>query len=148
MKKDIDLEKVESDITAALLEAASYRMNQKTATVRIKDPSGEKLLFTFQVRGLDEDEWAKCRRQNLSNRGLRTEELNNARFLSQVIYEATIDEDKERVWKNKAVWQKLNVVSGVDLVNMLIPPGKKNSIVEAITKLSGYEDDVEDLVGK
>lgn len=148
MKKDIDLEKVELDITAALLEAASYRMNQETATVRIKDPSGEKLLFTFQVRGLDEDEWAKCRRQNLSNRGLRTEELNNARFLSQVIYEATIDEDKERVWKNKAVWQKLNVVSGVDLVNMLIPPGKKNSIVEAITKLSGYEDDVEDLVGK
>lgn len=148
MKKDIDLEKVESDITAALLEAASYRMNQKTVPIRIKDPSGEKLLFTFQVRGLDEDEWAKCRRQNLSNRGLRTEELNNARFLSQVIYEATIDEDKERVWKNKAVWQKLNVASGVDLVNMLIPPGKKNSIVEAITKLSGYEDDVEDLVGK
>ena len=142
-----DLEKVEQDITAALLEAASYRMNQETATINIKDPSGEKIIFTFQVSGLNEDEWAKCRRQNLSNRGFRTEELNNARFLSQVIYEATIAEDKERLWKNKTVWKKLNVSSGVDLVNFLIPPGKKNSIVDVIAKLSGYEDDVEDLVG-
>ena len=146
MKKELDLEKVESDITTALLEAASYRMNDETATVRIK--RNEKLLFTFQVRGLDEDEWAKCRRQNLSNRGLRTEELNNSRFLSQLIYEATTDEDKERVWKNKAVWQKLNVVSGVDLINKLLLPGEKSSIVEAIAKLSGYDEDTEDLIGK
>ena len=146
MKKELDLEKVESDITTALLEAASYRMNDETATVRIK--RNEKLLFTFQVRGLDEDEWAKCRRQNLSNRGLRTEELNNSRFLSQLIYEATTDEDKERVWKNKAVWQKLNVVSGVDLINKLLLPGAKSSIVEAIAKLSGYDEDTEDLIGK
>ena len=146
MKKEVDLEKVESDITTALLEAASYRMNDETATVRIK--RNEKLLFTFQVRGLDEDEWAKCRRQNLSNRGLRTEELNNSRFLSQLIYEATTDEDKERVWKNKAVWQKLNVVSGVDLINKLLLPGEKSSIVEAIAKLSGYDEDTEDLIGK
>lgn len=146
MKKEVDLEKVESDITTALLEAASYRMNDETATVRIK--RNEKLLFTFQVRGLDEDEWAKCRRQNLSNRGLRTEELNNSRFLSQLIYEATTDEDKERVWKNKAVWQKLNVVSGVDLINKLLLPGEKSPIVEAIAKLSGYDEDTEDLIGK
>lgn len=145
-KNEIDLEKMEQDITAALLEAASYRANQETATVRIK--RNDKLLFTFEVRGLDEDEWAKCRRQNLSNRGLRTEELNNARFLSQVIYEATADADKERVWKNKAVWQKLNVASGVDLINAILLPGEKNSIVDAVIKLSGYEDDTEDLIKK
>lgn len=146
MKKELDLEKVESDITAALLEMASYRLIDETQPIVIKRQG--KPVLEFTVRGLDEDEWAKCRRQNLVNRGLRTEEIKQARFNSQVIYEATINEDKERIWKNKEVWAKLNVASGIDLINQLLLPGEKNALVEIIGKLSKYEMDTEDLIRK
>lgn len=146
MKKELDLEKVESDITAALLEMASYRLIDETQPIVIKRQG--KPVLEFTVRGLDEDEWAKCRRQNLINRGLRTEEIKQARFNSQVIYEATINEDKERIWKNKDVWAKLNVASGIDLINQLLLPGEKNALVEIIGKLSKYEMDAEDLIRK
>lgn len=146
MKKEVDLEKVESDITAALLEMASYRLIDETQPIVIKRQG--KPVLEFTVRGLDEDEWAKCRRQNLVNRGLRTEEIKQARFNSQVIYEATINEDKERIWKNKDVWAKLNVASGIDLINQLLLPGEKNALVEIIGKLSKYEMDTEDLIRK
>lgn len=146
MKKELDLEKVESDITAALLEMASYRLIDETQPIVIKRQG--KPVLEFTVRGLDEDEWAKCRRQNLINRGLRTEEIKQARFNSQVIYEATIAEDKERIWKNKDVWAKLNVASGIDLINQLLLPGEKNALVEIIGKLSKYEMDAEDLIRK
>ncbi|MBQ3337803.1 MAG: hypothetical protein IJG80_10410 [Selenomonadaceae bacterium] len=146
MKKEVDLEKVESDITAALLEMASYRLIDETQPIVIKRQG--KPVLEFTVRGLDEDEWAKCRRQNLVNRGLRTEEIKQARFNSQVIYEATINEDKERIWKNKDVWAKLNVASGIDLINQLLLPGEKNALVEIIGKLSKYEMDAEDLIRK
>ena len=146
MKKELDLEKVESDITAALLEMASYRLIDETQPIVIKRQG--KPVLEFTVRGLDEDEWAKCRRQNLVNRGLRTEEIKQARFNSQVIYEATINEDKERIWKNKDVWAKLNVASGIDLINQLLLPGEKNALVEIIGKLSKYEMDAEDLIRK
>ncbi|MBR3381685.1 MAG: hypothetical protein IKO05_02235 [Selenomonadaceae bacterium] len=146
MKKELDLEKVESDITAALLEAASYHMTDETQPVVIKRKG--KIIFEFTVRGLDEDEWAKCRRQNLVNRGLRTEEIKQSRFNSQVIYEATIDEDKERLWKNKDAWAKLNVASGIDMVNAILWPGEKNALVEIIGRLSKYEIDAEDLIRK
>ena len=146
MKKELDLEKVESDITAALLEMASYRLIDETQPIVIKRQG--KPVLEFTVRGLDEDEWAKCCRQNLINRGLRTEEIKQARFNSQVIYEATINEDKERIWKNKDVWAKLNVASGIDLINQLLLPGEKNALVEIIGKLSKYEMDAEDLIRK
>ena len=146
MKKELDLEKVESDITAALLEMASYRLIDETQPIVIKRQG--KPVLEFTVRGLDEDEWAKCRRQNLVNRGLRTEEIKQARFNSQVIYEATINEDKERIWKNKDVWAKLNVASGIDLINQLLLPGEKNALVEIIGRLSKYEIDAEDLIRK
>lgn len=146
MKKELDLEKVESDITAALLEMASYRLIDETQPIVIKRQG--KPVLEFTVRGLDEDEWAKCRRQNLVNRGLRTEEIKQARFNSQVIYEATINEDKERIWKNKDVWAKLNVASGIDLINQLLLPGEKNALVEIIGRLSKYEMDAEDLIRK
>ena len=138
-------EKIEQDIANALMEAASLRMNTECPEVRIK--RGDKLLFTFKIGALTEDEWQKCRRQNLKNRGKVTEELDNGRFLSQVIYEATVDEDKTRLWKNKAVWTKLNAVNGIDVVGAVLTAAEKTKIVEAISDLSGYSDDLEDLIG-
>ena len=136
--KDVDSEKMEQDIVSALREAGSWRKDNVQREVRIT--RGENLLFSFKIEPIDEDTWSKCRRQNTRNKGKRTEELGNSRFLSQVIYEATIDEDKARLWRNKDVWKKFNATNGADVVNIVLKPGEKTKIVETISDISGYDD--------
>lgn len=144
--KDVDNEKIEQDIVSALLEAGSWRKDNVQRVVRIA--RGENLLFSFKIEPIDEDTWNKCRRQNTRNKGKRTEELDTSRFLSQVIYEATIDEDKARLWRNKDVWKKFNAVNGVDVVNFVLKPYEKTKIVETVSEISGYDDDdqLEDII--
>lgn len=141
---EINEEQFEQDFVAGMLEAAKTRINPETPTIKIiRD---EKLLFTFRVRALDEDEWQSCRRKSLMNRGKPTEEVNNARFINQVIYEATLEEDKEKTWKVKQLWKQFGVVTGSELVGKILSVGEKNKIFEVISNLSGYYDDYEDMV--
>lgn len=137
--KDIDTEKLEQDIVSALMEAGSWRKDNIRREVRIT--RDDILLFSFNIEPIDEDTWRKCRRQNTRNKGKRTEELDDSRFLSQIIYEATTEEDKARLWKNKDVWKKFNVTNGADVVNLVLKPGEKTKIVEVISVISGYDDD-------
>ena len=141
---EINEEQFEQDFVAGMLEAAKTRINLETPTMRII--RNERVLFTFRVRALDEDEWAKCRRKSLMNRGKPTEEVNNARFINQVIYEATLEEDKEKTWKVKQLWKQFGVVTGSELVGKILSVGEKNKIFEVISNLSGYYDDYEDMV--
>lgn len=137
--KETDNEQLEQSIVNALLEAGSWRKDDVRREIIIR--RGEKNLFTFKVEPLDEDGWKKCRRQNTRNKGKRTEELDDSRFLSQVIYEATIAEDKERLWKNRDVWKDLNATNGIDVINFILKPGEKSKVVEVIAGISGYDDD-------
>lgn len=141
---EINEEQFEQDFVAGMLEAAKTRINPETPTIKII--RNEKLLFTFRVRALDEDEWQSCRRKSLINRGKPTEEVNNARFINQVIYEATLEEDKEKTWKVKQLWKQFGVVTGSELVGKILSVGEKNKIFEVISNLSGYYDDYEDMV--
>lgn len=141
---EINEEQFEQDFVAGMLEAAKTRINPETPTIKII--RNEKLLFTFRVRALDEDEWQSCRRKSLMNRGKPTEEVNNARFINQVIYEATLEEDKEKTWKVKQLWKQFGVVTGSELVGKILSVGEKNKIFEVISNLSGYYDDYEDMV--
>lgn len=142
---DEELEKVEGNIVDALLEAAAFRTgNNARRLISIKRDG--RILFKFTIEAIDEDTWRKCRRQNLINKGKRSEELNSARFLAQAIYEATIEEDKKRLWQNQAVWNKLDVASGIDVVNIILTPGEKTKIAEVLEELGGYDDDLDDIV--
>ena len=142
---ETELEDYEGDIVNALLEASSYRTDDgENKPVRIV--RNKKKLFEFTIHPLNDDEWAKCRRQNLKNRGKRNETLDNARFASQVIYTATIDEDRAKLWDNKGVWDKLNVASGVDVVNAVLKPGEKTAILEVINEICGYGDETDEFI--
>ena len=74
----------------------------------------------------------------------------NGRYHSSLIYQATVEEDRARLWDNKAFWQAVNsdptrkgkqqVVTGTDMVDLLIPyAGTKQAIIDRIEKLSGYD---------
>lgn len=139
------LDKIEGNIVDALMEAASFRTGEdKRRPINIK--RGGKTLFRFTIEPLNEDDWSKCRRQNLRNKGKRSEELDNARYLAQAIYEATIDEDKTRLWKNPEVWRKLNVASGVDVVNLVLTPGEKAAIGDILLDIGGFNDELDGII--
>ena len=137
--KDVDLEKTEQDIVNALMEAGSWRKDETRREILIR--RGDRVVFTFNIEPVDEDAFRKCRRQNTQNKGKRTEELNDARFLSQLIFTATVEEDKNRLWRNAALQKKLNVQNAIDVVNYVLKPGEKTKIAEVIADISGYEDE-------
>lgn len=135
---------LEDNIVEALLEAAEYRSSEEYPVV-IK--RGEKELFRFTIRALDEKTWRKALKENTQNRGRRSEDLDAYRYFSQLIYNATVAEDRERLWKNKTVWEKLNVASGVDAVNAILSPAEKTKLVEQLEKISGFdENNLDDLI--
>ena len=134
----------EKNIVDALLGAAAFRTEQKLCEIKIV--RDDKTLFTFKIHGLTEDEFTKCRRQNTKNRGRRDEETNWTRYAAQVIYEATVADDKQRIWQNHEVWDALNVASGVDVVNAVLTPAEKTKILEAVENISGFDDNLDGLI--
>jgi hypothetical protein len=65
-----------------------------------------------------------------------------------LIHTATVDEDKAKLWDNKKLWDRLNVLSGIDVIDKVLLPGEKDAVIEKINEISGYaedEEDVEDL---
>lgn len=110
-----------------------------------------KTRFTFRIHPLSEKEWDKCRERNTKyqkNRrlgGMRLpESTNTTGYHSDLIYTATVTEDKAKLWDNKRLWAAVNAVTGTDMVDKLIPyAGKKQAIIDRIEAISGFNDDEE-----
>ena len=140
-----EMREYEGDIISALTEAAGYK-NDVRETREIKIVRNKILMFKFRVHPLTKEDFNKARRQNLKNRGKRNEEVDYARQRSQVIYMATVEEDKKRLWNNKEVWNKLNVASGIDAVGEILKFGEKMKIGEVIEEISGYDDKLDEII--
>ena len=139
----------EKDILASLLG----KDDQPDAVrIEVRRPSDKKLLFAFRVRPLMEKEIDKCRDRHtkyVKNKrfgGIRIpERTNTVEYHSDLIYTATIPEDRAKLWDNKTFWNAVNAVTGVDMVEKLIPySGVKQRIVDKIEEISGYNDEDED----
>lgn len=110
--------------------------------------------FSFRIRPLSEKEWEHCREKNTKyqkNRKLGgmklPESTSTTGYHSFLIYTATLDEDKAKLWDNKRFWAAAGsgVLTGTDMVDKLIPlAGKKQEIVERIERLSGFDSDSEE----
>jgi hypothetical protein len=111
-----------------------------------------KKLFSFRVRGLDDEEIEKCRDQatkvvkdrRLGNLAV-PRDFNAAKFNSLMIYTATHPEDKKALWDNKTLWDRAGVLAGWQLVDKVLKRGEKDAVIELIEKLSGYGEDNENL---
>ncbi len=107
-----------------------------------------KKLFSFRVRGLDDEETEKCREQStkmVKNRRLggmmMPGEFNSTKFNSLLIYTATHPDDQKTIWDNKDLWAKADVVTGWQLVDKVLKRGEKEKCIELIEELSGYSDE-------
>ena len=145
-KKDymVQNEEVILQDVAGVLEAMETIIEYKVFEVA---RDGKK-LFSFRVRGLDDNEFERCRDQATKvakDRRLGSlavpREFNSAKFNSLVIYTATHPDDKKAIWDNKNLWAKADVVTGWQLVDKVLKRGEKEKCIELIEELSGYRDE-------
>lgn len=134
-----------------LLKALTEEQHLQT-TETIEVVYGKKTTFKFRIRPLSEKEWNECRERNTKykrNRRLGgikiVDDTDTVGYHAALIYAATVDEDKDRLWKNKRLWKAVGALTPTDMVDKLIPfAGKKQQIIERIEKLSGYDEESED----
>ena len=136
------------DMLDALLNAAEYT---KRATAEIEifrpDASGARQkILGFTIHALTEDQYDAARKNNTTYQtsrkfgGLKmAEDMDVPRYNSQLIYLATADADRTKLWDNRAGWEKTSVVNAYDFITKVLKPGEKDQIVRKIDELSGYE---------
>lgn len=143
----------EEDFIQGLIDAANFASDE---TQRIEIIREERFFFAFRIRPLNSEEYEKCRRKHtkyVRNRQLgmkMPDETNRVKYQSAIIYEATVDEDKAKLWDNRKVWDALNakkdrIMNGLDVIEYALKAGEKEKILEAIDKLSGYDDNLEEV---
>lgn len=144
-----NVKEAEYDLVAALMEAAAYREDKDLVTpVDIK--RGGKFLFTVNVRPIGDAETRAARKKatkympNPQNRKLPPieKEFNASLFNSLIIYSATTEEDKQKIWGNKAIMDKFNLVEPYESIDVLLTVGEKTALADTIVEISGM--DVED----
>jgi hypothetical protein len=134
----------EPDILKGLLEAASFKTEEDNIK-NIEVARGGKLLFSFHIHPLTEEEYDKCRESNtkyVRNKQLGIkfpENTDTVRYRSELLFMATVDEDRAKIWNNKQAWEKLNVITGIDMVDKVLLAGEKDAILEILDKISGYK---------
>lgn len=145
----------EKDIIAGLIAAADYKTEEQQ---KIEIVRNGKLFFSFTIRPLGEEEYNQCKKKHtkyVKNKrlGITVEQdVNTVKYRDALIYQATIDTDREKLWDNKKVWSSLSekgiqIVSPLDVIEFTLRSGEKGRIIEAIDKLSGYDDnDMEEVV--
>ncbi len=135
----------EDEMISGLLEAANFKDNsdfQKKIEIR----RNGKLLFSFFVRPLTEEEIQDCRKRATKRRpdprgkqfGMIEVETNFIKFRSYKIMAATVDKGQGVLWSNKKLKEKLNVIEDIDVIDMVLMGGEKDQISDIIDEISGY----------
>ena len=133
-----------------LLKALTEKQHlDNTEKIEVKLGS---VVFAFRIRPLSEREWNACRERHTKykrNRRLggmkMPEDTDTVGYHTELIYTATVEEDRAKLWNNKRLWKATGALTGPDMVDKLIPfAGKKQAIIDRIEKLSGYDDESEE----
>lgn len=142
------LRNTEDDALAALIFGASFEDDdEEQRTIEIKR-HGE-VAFTFTIHPLAEEDYMSARKKHTKyrkNKALGTrvvDHVDDIRYRSQLIFDATIEEDRKKYWNNKSAWEHFNVVTGIDMVDKVLKAGEKAQILSVINEISGYGADVE-----
>ena len=143
----------EEDFIQGLIDAAEFASEE---TQRIEIIREGRLYFAFCIRPLSSQEYENCKKKHtkyMRNKQLGIklpEDTDRIKYQSALIYAATVDEDREKLWDNRKVWDALNakkdrIMNGLDVIEYTLKAGEKDKILEAIDKLSGFEDNLEEV---
>lgn len=140
----------ESDILSGLLALGKERDEERNYhKVQIK--RNGILMIEFRIRPITEEESHSC--WKMATRYAPTKpgqpkvaiETNQAKYRSMLIYTATVDVDRERVWNNRQAKDAFNVLDSVDMIDKVLKAGEKSRVLDIIDDLAGFEDDTEEL---
>ncbi len=139
----------ENALLRGLIEAGNEKDNESTYR-QIQIKRGGVLKFVFRIRPVSEEESIAChdhatkfapRKRGQPKREIET---NTAKFRSWLIYTATVDEDRKKLWDNKKAQEALDVLQGVDMIDAVLLSGEKDRVIDVINEISGYDDDMEE----
>lgn len=127
---------------------AYYNMDE---VAKIQIIRHKAVVLEFRIRPLSEDEYVKIKKRNTNYKknkanGLRiAESVDSADYRSELIYEATIEEDRTKIWDRTDAWEKCNVVNGIGLIDVVLKAGEKDAILEKLDEISGFTPSMEDV---
>ena len=141
----------EYNLVEALLGAAEY----KNDSTEVEIKRNGVYMFSVHIRALSDTDTRFARKKatilmdNPNGKKLPKieKEFDNAKFKSWLIYVATTPEDQEKIWGNEAVMRKFNLMFPVESIDILLTAGEKLELFNAVTKLSGLDDDGEPADG-
>lgn len=139
----------EGTLLDGLLAAADYASNEE---LTLNITRNGKRYFSFTVHPIPEEMMQEIRKKytryekNRKNGMVISEELDVAKFRSSVIYNSTVEADKERIWNNKQLWEGLrkqgkNIVNALDVIEAVLLQGEKERIMKALDQLCGYDEE-------
>ena len=144
-ERQADARRNEDDLLNGLLAAANYKDDADESVEIVINRQG-KDLFSFHIHPLSEEDFNRCRKRctkyvkSRTNAGVRIpEEVDTVKYRCMLIYEATIPEDRAKIWDNKALWKAKDLATGTEAVDVLLKAGEKNAVCEKIDTISGYE---------
>lgn len=146
----------EGDFIKGLIAAADFRTEE---IQRIEIIRNKNLYFAFNIRALSEEEYDKCKTKHtkyVRNKQLGItlpEDTNTVKYRCALIYQATVEEDRNKLWDNKQIWKALNakdlqIMNGLDVIENTLKSGEKDKVIECIDKLSGYDNNNLEEVAK
>ncbi len=134
----------ESDILEGLLKAASYKTDE-SETHPIEIARNGAVALSFRIHPLSEEDFIACRKRHTRYKKNRqaggvkvADDIDTSAYRSSVIYEATVEEDRKRIWDNREAWSRLDVVSGYQLIEKVLKGGEKDAVYEKVEEISGY----------
>jgi hypothetical protein len=139
----------EDDLLHGLLELGKSK-EQTDSFRKIQIKRDGKLYIEFRVRPISEDESQDCWRtatkyaHRNKNEPRRAIETNTSLFRSYVIYRATVEEDRAKIWDNKQAMAAFKIFQGVEMIDRILLAGEKARIIETIDEISGFDNELED----
>lgn len=138
----------EYDLVSALLEAADFQTSENNITT-IEIKRNGKFMFAFNVHPISEPDTRTARKNattympNPNNKKLPPieKEFNNTKYGSWLIYLATTEEDKVKIWGNPQLMAKKGLMQPWESVDALLNLGEKRKVIDTISKISGLDDD-------
>lgn len=143
-----DIKNDEYNLVASLLEASNYKMSDDQK-VKINITRHGKFLFSFEIRPVSEDESQACRKKaaimmknpNGPKYPQIVKETDLTKYNNYLIYTATVDEDKKKIWGNQEVKSKCGILEDPDTIDYLLLPGEKSRVIDKILEISGFLSD-------
>lgn len=133
----------EPDILATLLDLGNAKNDpDELREIVIMRKGVEKLRF--RVRPLSDVEHIQCyeaaTKYAPSQKGKPRVALktDNPLLRAKMIYAATVDEDRNRIWNNKEAQRHFNVLRGEELIECVLKAGEKTEILAIIDEISGH----------